>query len=102
MPTFIQKISYFYDYRLIAVYVYTYELDNIKYIDLSNDITYRCSACQELEYEYEKHNVSEIITKDKKGKVADMSYYGIDYCKDLPENFHEEFIKTLVYMGEKP
>lgn len=88
--------SYYSVYRHIEVYSGT-----IKEIYPNESLTYEC-----IEYEekgvFSEDYVCSVIRESDNIVVARIKYIRIDdHTTELPENFHEEFIKSLTYIGNK-
>lgn len=91
-----------YKYKSFTVHI---EESNQPY-SLAN-LSYVCPECHTIEdnellYLLENKNMCFVVMENANIRVARIIYNEMEnHTDELPENFHEEFIKTLFYIGEE-
>ena len=93
----IEEIEYsYYEFRR---YIRVYARCEKEEFPHSDNITYMCSECQDLSLKKDK-KICDAVAKGTSDLVAEIGYAKIEnHTEELPDNFHEEFVKTLVYVG---
>lgn len=93
----IDELEYSYYERYRVIEMDAFRNDDYAFDDTQPNLVIDCDGKGEVTY---KEDCLCLIKLEENGQqVATMTYRGIKHYEDLPENFHDEFLKSLVVIG---